>query len=196
MDINYKEIFEQAKKDIGRVINYNFSDVKLNTKISLDGSFGFAINNTVFINIGQLEEYGSKKSYNICCHELVHIYLQDLFDCNNSFAGDNSPLFCMIVVWLNNNGFKISQNYNIKSKFKNNIDFINIMKTKDWSVVDNFINDFNEYITNDKKVFLQIDDNIRKSKRNKEADYGSGIIHLSNSDFKLSDYKNFIEQFK
>lgn len=196
--MNYEEIFIKAKKDMNNITNSNyFDDVRLDLTLpNTMNSYAIADYDVVYINTYYLENSRKDKIYNTVCHELVHIYLQNKFPKNNSLAGDHSPLFCMMAYWLNNNGFRVPQNYNTKSKFKNNIEFINIMKNKNWTTIDNFIDEFNKFINKDKTLYIQIEENIRKSYRNKQFKYGSGIIHLSNSDFILSNYKNFIEQFK
>lgn len=196
--MNYEEIFIKAKKDMNNITNSNyFDDVRLDLTLpNTMNSYAIADYDVVYINTYYLENSRKDKIYNTMCHELVHIYLENKLINNNSFSRDCSPLFCMICYWLNNNGFRVPQNYNTKSKFKNNIEFINIMKNKNWTTIDNFIDEFNKFINKDKTLYIQIEENIRKSYRNKQFKYGSGIIHLSNSDFKLSNYKNFIEQFK
>lgn len=206
----YNKEFERAIKNMNKVAGIEIiKDVELKVIDDYNDFFlGQVLKhhpNTIYLNNFFLGERRRDKIYNVICHELCHSILGNIFEdgiiiINSDWSMDESPIFCLLVKWFNKNGFRISQNYNINSKFKCNIEFINKMANKSFEEVLNFISEFREYIIKKEKeginisLINKIDITLdKKYKSYKEFRFGVNVFKLGN-DFKLDDYKKFIEK--
>ncbi|WP_297711974.1 SprT-like domain-containing protein [Clostridium sp.] len=204
----YNKEFERAIKNMNKVAGTEIiKDVELKVIDDYnDFSLGKILKhypNTIYLNNFFLQDRRRDKIYNVICHELCHSILGNIFEdntiINSDWELDESPIFCLIVKWFNKNGFRISQNYKVNSKFKCNIEFINKMTNRSFAEILDFIIEFREYIVkkqNDginisliNKLDITLD---RKYKSYKEVRLGMNVVKLGN-DFKLEKYREFIE---
>lgn len=134
-----------------------------------------------------------KKQQSTIAHELVHILLYQIIEkypqmVDKSWYSDYSPLHSLLCKWFSSHEVVTPQNYSISRKFKTNKDFIYIMADKPFKEVYNFIMNFFKYISD--TGYITINNRIRKSKRDW---FAKACINLSNTDFTLPNYKEFIE---
>lgn len=206
----YNKEFERAIKNMNRVAGVEIiKDVELKVIDDCkDFSLGKVLKhcpNIIYLNNFFLQDRRRDKIYNVICHELCHSILGNIFEdtatavINSDWSNDESPIFCLIVKWFNENGFRISQNYNTNSKFKCNVEFINKMANRSFTEVLDFIIEFREHIIKKQDNGLNIglinklDITLNGKYRSyKETVFNKNIIKLGN-DFKLEEYKEFIE---